>query len=231
MVLRRYVLRAGWPTMRDCVSRRLMASRNAVDAGKGNFFAFFNFPKQPEVDVAELQKRYHALQSRVHPDQAAVMASQDQRQGVDATDVSVYANSAYETLRDPFLRCKYLYRILLAQEDKGGEPLTSEEEENLLVEDDKKSMAQHRKSASDQLDEEFMVELMAMNELIFGSDLEDPNTRVRLEVLQYDLKERNADYYDRAKEAWHANDMETFKRLVLEWTYIHNAVGHLKQIL
>ncbi|CCW70967.1 unnamed protein product [Phytomonas sp. Hart1] len=227
-------IRSAFALISAHVSCRQVASKSTESDGsaaKGNFFAFFDIPKQPMVDLVDLQKRYYALQSRVHPDQAAVMSSLDQSQVNDATDISVYANSAYETLRNPFRRCKYLYRILLAQEYKGGEPLTPEEEDDLLVEDDKRNMMHSGKATSEELNEEFMIELMAMNELIFSSDLDDSSARARLEVLQYDLKERNADYFDKAKESWYAEDTVNFKRLVQEWTYIHNALAHLKERL
>lgn len=43
--------------------------------GKGNYFAFFDLPKQPNLDVAVLQKLYHDLQRKVHPDQENVQSN------------------------------------------------------------------------------------------------------------------------------------------------------------
>lgn len=65
-------------------------------------FEFFGLPIDIDVDVSSLQRKYHSMQQQHHPDQ-----------GVSTSDgVSAHCNEAYETLKDPFRRCKYLVEIL-----------------------------------------------------------------------------------------------------------------------
>uniref|UniRef100_A0A0A9Y008 J domain-containing protein n=1 Tax=Lygus hesperus TaxID=30085 RepID=A0A0A9Y008_LYGHE len=95
--------------------------------GKGNFFAFFDLPKQPDLNVSFLQKCYHNLQRQVHPDQSNVQLNakqvqasspgstvnyakvgdaeeKEQSKNIQRSDVDVssYANNGYNTLRDPY---------------------------------------------------------------------------------------------------------------------------------
>lgn len=230
--------------------------------GKGNYFAFFGFPRQPELDGAVLQRRYHTLQRRVHPDQKNVQSKENEEAAqaeakqsaaaaaatADATttsqeaavpvpppeaasEVSAYANGAYETLRDPFLRCRYLSRLARAQLAKGDVPLTAEEEEALLVEDDKATVRVREESGDIPMTESFLMEVLAMNELIFGGDREDQLVRNQMKVLQADLEEREDVYFDQAKRHWADGNLQGFHQNVLEWTYINNALRHLKNRL
>lgn len=257
---------------------------SSISLGRGNFFAFFGLPVQPDLDTAVLQKRYHDLQRRVHPDQenvqsnsaasaddaSALASDQDNNgcrgltnasQSVESVNESVplhrneeqssaavssYANSAYEALRSPYRRCYYLMQLVQAREDKAGQPLTREEEEQLLVDDDHRSVTSRQKrraqsdrdggaggqsTPNDMLSEEFLTELMAINEIIFCSDVSDARVRNQLQVLHADLKERDEDCYHRAMESWKDKDMAQFRHTVMEWTYIHNSLHHLRQRL
>lgn len=250
-------------SMRLCSATGTTAT---ASTGKGNFFAFFDFPKQPALDTADLQKRYHALQRSVHPDRENVNAreqqEEQQRQAAavagfrdgcanavagaaaaegssvqpptSAIDVSMYANAAYETLRDPFFRCKYLGRLRKAQEVKGGGapvPLTPAEEEELLIDDDRRAMAERVARPNRPLAEGFLMEMLAMNELIFAGDREDANVRAQMEVLRADLKERDEQYFDDTAAAWESESWDDFYSAIEEWTYVRNALTHLSNRL
>lgn len=75
------------------------------------FFELFKLKKSFQVNSFELKKRYLDLQSTYHPDKQNLMSvgplvvSEDQGQ---ITDQSAFINKAYETLKDPLKRAKYL---------------------------------------------------------------------------------------------------------------------------
>lgn len=145
-----------------------------------------------------------------------------------SVDVSTYANAAYETLRSPYGRCRYLSRLVKAAEVKGS-ALTPAEEEELLVEDDRRTMQARDVQPDAPMTEEFLTELLAMNELIFGSEAEDEDVQRRWAVLRHDLEDRSVGYFQDAVKSWNAKDTANFHNVVREWTYVHNALNNLKE--
>lgn len=213
-------------------------SGTSPSMGKGNYFTFYDFPVSPEIDTTLLQKRYHSLQRRVHPDQQQQQGSNTPSaelggapSGVSTVldgnvdGVSKYANEGYAVLKDPFLRCRYLGKLHKAREQKGsGAPISVEEEEALMVETDQTV----RDGNVRELDEEFLMEMMAMNELIFAGDRSLEQVRNQMVVLLADLKERNEEMYGIARESWSEGDYATFFHNLHKWTYIWNALKHLR---
>ncbi|KAG8345687.1 putative chaperone protein DNAj [Trypanosoma vivax] len=180
-------------TVSTRATTRRLCSTGATTAGgspgRGNFFAYLSLPKSPVLSVVEVQRRYHLLQRRLHPDLANVqmkeacegtgeeevpsMFSSSGGGLVSSVDDSTYANLSYETLRDPFLRCKYLSRLTRAELVKGG-PLSPAEEEALMSDDDRRSVSENQKlqeAGEDMtLSQEFLADMMRANECIFDSD-------------------------------------------------------------
>lgn len=70
-----------------------------------DFFAFFGLPQKLRVDVGELEKRFHQLSWKLHPDNF-VRASEYEREL--SLDRSSQLNDAYRVLRDPVRRVEYL---------------------------------------------------------------------------------------------------------------------------
>ncbi|KPI90029.1 hypothetical protein ABL78_0889 [Leptomonas seymouri] len=232
-----------WAPHRCCASTA--GSPINGGSGRGNYFAFFSLAKHPEVDAAALQKLYHDLQRRVHPDQRQVQQrEQDQKQQQHAkspspcvpdestqkssADISTYANAAYETLRSPYNRCRYLSALVKAQHVKGA-PLTPTEEEELAIEDDRRTMHARKTCPDTPMDDDFLVEMLAISELIFGGDAGDEAVRRQWAVLRADLEDRAVGYFQDAVKQWNAGDMEKFHHTVLEWTYVNNALNNLKE--
>ncbi|KAG5477575.1 hypothetical protein CUR178_05280 [Leishmania enriettii] len=230
-----------------------MPAHNSV-ARKGNYFNFFQIARHPEVDVAALQKKYHHLQRLVHPDQQQVQARerlllQKQAEASNAppatsasprslprvpdgsessVDISTYANTAYETLRTPFSRCRYLSRLVKAEEVKGS-PLTAAEEEELLVEDDRRTMKAREVRPDAPMSDDFLTEMLSVNELIFGGDSSDEGVRRQWSVLRFDLEDRGVGCFKDAVKSWNEGDMGAFHHIVQEWTYVTAALDNLKE--
>lgn len=73
-----------------------------------NYFELFGLPVGFIVDVTALAERYRELQRVVHPDRYANATEQEQRLSLQqATRV----NEAYETLKDPVKRARYLLSL------------------------------------------------------------------------------------------------------------------------
>ena len=71
-------------------------------------FELFGLPQSFEVDTQQLDSRYRELQRAVHPDRFANASDQERRISMQqATQV----NEAYQLLRDPLLRGRYLLEL------------------------------------------------------------------------------------------------------------------------
>jgi molecular chaperone HscB len=73
-----------------------------------DFFALFGLPRRQDVDVARLEVLYREVQAQVHPDKYAHLSDSEKRQAMQwATRV----NEAYQTLKDPLKRARYLLEL------------------------------------------------------------------------------------------------------------------------
>jgi molecular chaperone HscB len=73
-----------------------------------NFFEVFDLPRKLGIDAAELQRRFHALSRRHHPDFHQSAPAEEQARVLES---SARVNAAYRALRDPIARVEYLVRL------------------------------------------------------------------------------------------------------------------------
>lgn len=73
-----------------------------------NYFSLFQLPQQFELDMAQLDTRYRQLQAEVHPDKF-VNASPAER--MQSMQMATLANEAYQTLKQPTSRARYLLQL------------------------------------------------------------------------------------------------------------------------
>jgi molecular chaperone HscB len=73
-----------------------------------NYFELFGLPVAFMVDMQLLRERYRELQRKLHPDRFANASGQEQRLAIQG---STQINEAFETLKDPLLRARYLLRL------------------------------------------------------------------------------------------------------------------------
>lgn len=73
-----------------------------------NYFALFQLPQQFELDMAQLDNQYRKLQGEVHPDKF-VNASPAER--MQSMQMATLANEAYQTLKHPTSRARYLLQL------------------------------------------------------------------------------------------------------------------------
>jgi molecular chaperone HscB len=73
-----------------------------------DYFAFFGFPRKLQLDAAALEKRFHELSWKLHPDNF-VRAGEDER--ALSLERSSQLNDAFRTLREPVARVEYVLAI------------------------------------------------------------------------------------------------------------------------
>ncbi|GAB2180580.1 Fe-S protein assembly co-chaperone HscB [Denitratisoma sp. agr-D3] len=71
-------------------------------------FALFGLPQGFALDSALLEQRYRELQAKVHPDKHAHLPEPDKRR---AMQWASQANEAYQTLKQPLARARYLLHL------------------------------------------------------------------------------------------------------------------------
>jgi molecular chaperone HscB len=73
-----------------------------------NFFQLFGLPEHYRLDNVLLDQEFHSLQTRVHPDKFAHLPEAEQRLSMQW---ATRANEAYQTLRNPIKRARYLLKL------------------------------------------------------------------------------------------------------------------------
>lgn len=73
-----------------------------------NFFELFGLPQRYDVDASQLSTRYRDLQRVTHPDKFAQAAERERR---ESAQLSAHLNEAFQTLKDPIKRARYLLAL------------------------------------------------------------------------------------------------------------------------
>jgi molecular chaperone HscB len=190
-----------------------------------DYFAFFGLPRKLALDLADLERRFHSLSWKLHPDNF-MRASEDERQL--SLDRSSQLNDAYRTLRDPVARVEYLLGLA-----------------GLRKEGQKKQQAPP----------ELLEEVFELNESLDelretkqsgGSASEMAGLRTKLEAAQHKFESSLADVdqelarvsaeWDRALDSG-ADDaakkkiMERMNEILNRRSYIRNLVNGVRQEL
>jgi len=76
--------------------------------GNANYFALFGLEPEFRLDLGQLAIRYRELARQVHPDRFADAPAREQRLAVEE---SARLNEAYQTLKSPSLRARYLLSL------------------------------------------------------------------------------------------------------------------------
>lgn len=71
-------------------------------------FQLFDLPAAFRLDVRGLEQTYRAWQSQVHPDKVAHLPAAEQRVAIQQAS---WINEAYQTLRSPLRRARYLLQL------------------------------------------------------------------------------------------------------------------------
>src|ERR1700722_2253971 len=85
-------------------------------AAAGDFFRVFGLERGFQIDLAALEREFHSLSRKVHPDRFA--RSSEKERELSLADTALL-NDAYRTLKDPLHRTEYLLKLEGAE--VGGE--------------------------------------------------------------------------------------------------------------
>ncbi|OOZ14343.1 Fe-S protein assembly co-chaperone HscB [Solemya velum gill symbiont] len=83
-----------------------------------NYFELFGLPAEYQVEIPALRERYRELQGAVHPDRYAAGSDEEKRKALQS---AAYVNEAFETLKDPMLRARYLLSLHGVDMELGAE--------------------------------------------------------------------------------------------------------------
>ncbi len=81
---------------------------NPVSMLEADYFELFGLSRAFAIDLERLERDYHALQHRFHPDRFGSSDAADRRR---ALEISTHVNSGYLTLRQPLPRARYLLTL------------------------------------------------------------------------------------------------------------------------
>lgn len=81
-------------------------------ANPGNYFELFSLPQSFDVDLQLLEKQYLQILARVHPDKAVQLSDTERRITLQWATLT---NEAYQTLKRPLERARYLLGLLGVQ--------------------------------------------------------------------------------------------------------------------
>ena len=159
-------------------------------ASSRNHFAIFDLPVSYEIDVTALAERYRELQRAVHPDRFANASERERREAVQrAADI----NEAFQTLKSPLQRARYLLQLKGVQFD------------------DQKDT---------NFDTEFLMEQIELREAL-AEVKDDPNALSRLNTLMMDINARITAMQMDVGKALSNDDLEQGKALVHKLQFLH----------
>jgi molecular chaperone HscB len=98
-----------------------------------DYFQAFSLERKLAIDTAALEREFHRLSRKLHPDRFARASADEQQWSLAATAL---LNDAYRTLRDPLARIEYLLKLsgLKIGEENSGKGAMRQPPADLLEE-------------------------------------------------------------------------------------------------
>jgi len=162
-----------------------------LETVRQDYFSLFGLPRQQGLDGDRLDGLYRDIQARVHPDKHAHLSDSDKRL---AMQWATHVNEAYQTLKDPLKRARYL--LHLAGHDVKLETNTAMPVDFLMAQMAlREAVADAREAGDvDALDEQqrrlrrqIKAEFEELRTALDGNDLEGAALRVRQLMFQEKL--------------------------------------------
>jgi molecular chaperone HscB len=85
-----------------------------VNSSGGDYFAFFGLPRKLRIDVEDLERRFHSLSWKLHPDNFTRASEYERSLSLER---SSQLNDAFRTLREPVSRVEYLLGLAGARRE------------------------------------------------------------------------------------------------------------------
>ena len=190
-----------------------------------DYYQAFSLQHSFAVDTAALERDFHRLSRRLHPDRFARASADEQNWSLSATAL---LNDAYRTLRDPVQRTEYLLKLEgfelgeeSIQKDKGAE--RRQPPPDLLEEVFDLNM---------QLEEMRMNQKMGETDAALQSDLTAARTRFEslLAAVDADLAAQGQ-LWDTGDSAVRETAAKTMAALLDRRRYLRNLVRGVNEVL
>ena len=223
---------------------RFYASRWCPSKAVQQYFAVFGLPITLDLSNKELQKRYHAAQKVIHPDKANANSNAESEADTVVGDRahpwlsrlscsdSVTANVAYETLKSPFLRAKYLSKLLrkhkISIKDAGTIGDLANSDTALPLDGECLAMGEDENNVS--LPPAFLMECLEFNERVDELSMDTPEGKRAHSQLKVEVAEKASETEKEAIAAWNACDDAAFHDAVHRWTYFYNLSQQLWEL-
>jgi molecular chaperone HscB len=157
-----------------------------------DYFTFFGLPRKLNVDVAELEREFHRLSRKLHPDLYVVSGGPEKEWSLEK---SSQLNDAYRTLRDPISRTAYLLKLEGVQLEEQSKSATDKARE---TGEEKKQVV-----PPDLLEEVFELN-MQLEELRMGKKMGEVEDSLKSELRQKknDLEQKLAASDGELRKLW-----------------------------
>ena len=136
-----------------------------MDLGR-DYFTLFDTPADYELDLALLGERYRDLQREFHPDRFVDKSQSEQWRAVQTASI---INDAYETLKSPLLRARYLLELCGRQDV--SETTTIRDHDFLMQQIDLREQISEIEGAADPYDLCNTLEIEIQSQLIVQQGL------------------------------------------------------------
>jgi molecular chaperone HscB len=93
---------------------KIQPLRLVSDSGDADYFAFFGLPRKLAIDAEDLERRFHSLSWKLHPDN---FVRADEYERSLSLERASQLNDAFRTLREPVSRLEYLLEIAGARSE------------------------------------------------------------------------------------------------------------------
>ncbi len=130
----------------------------------GDYYSVFGLERRLNLDLAALEREFHRLSRKVHPDRFA-RADENERQWSMAD--TALLNDAYRTLKDPVRRTEYLLKLEGAEVGAG----------------EKSSEEKSARAPADLLEEVFDLN-MHLEEMRMARELGEPDQALETSLLE-----------------------------------------------
>jgi molecular chaperone HscB len=189
-----------------------------------DYFQVFGLPRAFSLDTAALEREFHRLSRKLHPDRFARATTQEQEWSLASTAL---LNDAYRTLREPVARTEYLLKlegIEIGEEHAGkGKAANRQPPADLLEEVFELNM---------QLEEMRMNHKMGEDDPTLVSDLTAVSLRFESELakLDGDLAAKGAEWDDGDAASRNAS-ANAMAQLLDRRRYLRNLVRDVHEVL
>ena len=187
-----------------------------------DYFQVFGFERKLGLDTATLEKEFHRLSRRLHPDRFARATPEEQQWSLANTAL---LNDAYRTLRDPLQRTEYLLKLegLEIGEEHAGKGKTRQPPADLLEEVFDLNM---------QLEEMRMNRKMGEDDPSLQADLTNARTRFEslLAAVDSDLATKGAEW-DAGDAGVRDEAAKSMAALLDRRRYLRNLVRDVNEVL